>query len=342
VKIELARIAEVEAAKKAAVETRAITLETALDQWIGGLKGVGNTSMIAYVSTKRKILRWAASKGVKNIGDVTPELLDAWRSSWSPTAKEKENRLALTTQAVLQTRVKSFLGWASGIKLISSNPAAMLKPINPGESGTMPLDAKQFEELIAATHKLNAEMRYNAAKVGQHLRAICLVQRWTGFRIGDAVQLRKSAINGNRLKLTMQKRKNDHECVLPDYVVEELNSLPPIKGVDADHYFASSKSGVRTETNKWVRKMKRLNKYLSFTNPLTHKPMTFRSHMLRDTFAVEMLLANVPLEKVSKLLGHKSVATTERYYAKWVPGRLRLLEDEAVAAMRRMGVTVTL
>ena len=70
--------------------------------------------------------------------------------------------------------------------------------------------------------------------------------------------------------------------------------------------------------------------------------MEFRSHMLRDTYAVEMLNAGVPMEKVSKLLGHKTIATTERYYAKWVPSRLRLLEDEAVAAMRRMGVTVTL
>src|ERR1019366_7137682 len=39
------------------------------------------------------------------------------------------------------------------------------------------------------------------------------------------------------------------------------------------------------------------------------------SHRLRDTFAV------VPLEKVSKLLGHESIKTTERHYSKWVKGR---------------------
>jgi site-specific recombinase XerD len=64
--------------------------------------------------------------------------------------------------------------------------------------------------------------------------------------------------------------------------------------------------------------------------------------MLRDTFAVEMLLAGVPLEKVSKMLGHESVAMTERSYAKWTASRRQQLEDEAVAAMRRMGVTVTM
>jgi integrase len=55
-----------------------------------------------------------------------------------------------------------------------------------------------------------------------------------------------------------------------------------------------------------------------------------------------MLLAGVPLEKVSKMLGHESVAMTERSYAKWTASRRQQLEDEAVAAMRRMGVTVTM
>jgi site-specific recombinase XerD len=67
----------------------------------------------------------------------------------------------------------------------------------------------------------------------------------------------------------------------------------------------------QVQANKWVRKVARLNKYLSLTND-KGEPMQFRSHMLRDTFAVEMLLAGVPLEKVSKLLGHKLVATTQK------------------------------
>ena len=45
------------------------------------------------------------------------------------------------------------------------------------------------------------------------------------------------------------------------------------------------------------------------------------SHRLRDTFAVDLLEKGVPLEEVSKLLGHQSIKTTERHYAKWVKGR---------------------
>ena len=64
--------------------------------------------------------------------------------------------------------------------------------------------------------------------------------------------------------------------------------------------------------------------------------------MLRDTFAVEMLLAGVPLEDVSKLLTHKSVRITEKYYARWVKSRVQQLDDKLVTAMRSMGATVTL
>jgi integrase/recombinase XerD len=55
------------------------------------------------------------------------------------------------------------------------------------------------------------------------------------------------------------------------------------------------------------------------------------SHRLRDTFAVDLLQKGVPLEEVSKLLGHKSVKTTEKHYAKWVKSRQDRL-DSLVAA----------
>lgn len=50
-------------------------------------------------------------------------------------------------------------------------------------------------------------------------------------------------------------------------------------------------------------------------------PKRCHPHVFRDTFAVEMLLAGVPLEQISILLGHKSVKITEKNYAPWVKAR---------------------
>jgi site-specific recombinase XerD len=56
---------------------------------------------------------------------------------------------------------------------------------------------------------------------------------------------------------------------------------------------------------------------------------------LRDTFGVDLLEKGVPLEEVSKLLGHESIKTTERSYAKWVKGRQDPLNSLVTATWKK-------
>ncbi|MGA2633836.1 MAG: hypothetical protein ABSF16_06340 [Terracidiphilus sp.] len=229
VKITLQNIAESEAAKDA---IRLKPLGDALGQWLAGMKAPGDSSVGQYRSSANKFRQWAALAGVVYVSDVTPALLDEWRASWSPEAKDKANRLALTTQSALLIRIKAFFRWATAMEYIKRNPTSMLKAITSSESQTWPLTPKQFEELLAATHKLDADARYQSAKVGRYLQAIFQVQRWTGLRVGDVLSLPKSALQGNRLTAVIQKKQNRKpgacrlECVVPDHVVDALHSLP--------------------------------------------------------------------------------------------------------------------
>ncbi|MFZ1974935.1 MAG: hypothetical protein WAU89_18970, partial [Candidatus Acidiferrales bacterium] len=59
------------------------------------------------------------------------------------------------------------------------------------------------------------------------------------------------------------------------------------------------------------------------------------AHRWRDTFAVELLLARVPLADVSVLLGHQSIKVTERHYSPWVIARQEQLEETVKAAQER-------
>ncbi|MBZ5636328.1 MAG: tyrosine-type recombinase/integrase [Acidobacteriia bacterium] len=51
-------------------------------------------------------------------------------------------------------------------------------------------------------------------------------------------------------------------------------------------------------------------------------------HRFRDIFAVELLLAGVPLERVSILLGHSSIRITEKHYSPWIRARQEQLEAD--------------
>ena len=55
------------------------------------------------------------------------------------------------------------------------------------------------------------------------------------------------------------------------------------------------------------------------------------AHRFRDTFATELLLAGVPIERVSIFLGHQSIKVTEKHYRPWVRER----QEQAEADVRR-------
>ncbi|PYU02049.1 MAG: hypothetical protein DMG38_01585 [Acidobacteria bacterium] len=61
----------------------------------------------------------------------------------------------------------------------------------------------------------------------------------------------------------------------------------------------------------------------------------------RDTFAVELLLARVPLDRVSVLLGHSSIRITERHYAPWTRSRQEQIWADLKAAWSNDPVVLT-
>jgi integrase len=55
------------------------------------------------------------------------------------------------------------------------------------------------------------------------------------------------------------------------------------------------------------------------------------AHRFRDTFGVELLLAGVPVERVSILVGHASIKITEKHYNPWIRER----QEQAEVDVRR-------
>ena len=335
-----ARIAAREEAKRAAAKSREYSIDAALDQWIAGFKAEGSTAS-SYAVFKNTFLAWAELKGFKMLSDVNADALDSWVASWSPEAKEKINRIRSNTQSFHLTKIKSFFRWATAIRKLDYDPAVMLRSITgEEEEETQSLNSEQFREPLQATHKYEADRRAEKDRLGAAVRAIFLVQRWTGVRLVDALKLTRSGVRGNRLLMKIQKTGDTIDRVVPDEVIEALKAVPLRETMHPDQFFWSRKCNHRVLSGIWTPRVRLLNRYLKFRNE-QGEPMRFRSHMLRDTFAVEMLLAGVSLDKVSRLLCHSSVRMTEEHYAPWVRAREQQLEEEAIKAMRKMGAVIT-
>ena len=337
VKMELKRIADEEAKKATEQQAKQIAVADSLDRWIAGLKIPDGPTRDSYDSFRRKFIGWTERVGVLWLHEVTANLLDEWRGKWDPDAVEPENRMASNTQSFLLTRIRSFFRWAHAIKLRDDNPTLALAPIDRKQDETLPLTPNQFDELIAATNKYDAEKRREYDRFGVDMRAIFLLMRWTGLRIVDALLLKRSAIAGGRINITTQKTGAKIDRILPTVVLDALKAVPVRPNIHRDQYFWTRVCDHRTLSTMWVARIKVFaDAYLDFKDD-EGNAIRFHSHMLRDTFAVELLQAGMALEKVSRLLTHASVKTTEKHYAPWVKARELQLEEELVIALRGMG-----
>jgi integrase len=284
-----------------------------------------------------------AANSIELLKDLTRTQLGQWRGEWGRepflpdgAPRRPDDRFGPTTQSQFLGYLKRFFSWAEGERLIPEGPARHLGGIRPEGVKTVPLDQAQFDQVMSAVERRK--------KWSVELKAIFLVQRWTGLRVIDVLTLRRDALTGNRLSLITVKTKEKISPILPPHVCAALDAVPPRKSVRPDCFFWSPAGTLRNQENRWLERVARLNDDLSLVYPRQHekagRPMRFRSHMLRDTYAVEMLLAGVPLEKVSKLLGHRSMRVTEMYYAHWTEGRLKQLDDDVMAAFQRQGVAL--
>ncbi|MGA7174656.1 MAG: site-specific integrase [Candidatus Acidiferrales bacterium] len=116
---------------------------------------------------------------------------------------------------------------------------------------------------------------------------------------------------------------------LPHDIAESLRNIPPGPSPNPRYFFWSGNGSPKSVVGNWQRSFRRLFTIANIRRD-DGSPKRCHPHMFRDTFAVEMLLAGVPLEQVSILLGHKSVKITEKHYAPWVKAR----QDQLAANVR--------
>jgi len=155
--------------------------------------------------------------------------------------------------------------------------------------------------------------------------------RWSGLRIRDAVTLERHRLHGDSLLLYQAKTGTPVYVPLPPHVVEALENIPPGPKPNPRYFFWSGNGDPKSAVADWQRSYRRLFQLANIKKP-DGEQKRCHPHMFRDTFAVEMLLAGVPIDQVSLLLGHASVKITEKSYSPFVKARQIQLQDSVRSA----------
>ena len=193
------------------------------------------------------------------------------------------------------------------------------------------LPAPEFEKIMDATYIYQPKGWVECWNQATRLRILTLLMRWSGLAIRDAVTLERRRLNEHdELFLYRAKTGSPVYVPLPPDVAESLRNIPPGPSPNPRYFFWSGNGSPKSVFGNWQRSFRRLFKIANLRRD-DGSIQRCHPHMLRDTFAVEMLLAGVPLEQVSILLGHKSVKITEKHYAPWVKAR----QEQLAANVRK-------
>jgi integrase/recombinase XerD len=310
-------VREWEARAQRPIETAAKTIGAAWKEFLSDLEArkLADSTIRKYRLLKRQMEEFAARRGLRFLSEIDLTTASAFRAGWKDGPRSSAKKLE---------RLRAFFRFAQKRKWIAENPASDLKAPRITLCPTLPFTREEVLRILAAVNDYKDEFPIRGADNARRIRVLVLLLRYSGMRIGDAVSLTADRIEGNRLFLYTQKTGVPVNTILPDFVLKALDATPK---VSQTHFFWDGTSNLETIVGSW---RKRFVKLFELAKVKDGHP-----HRFRDTFAVELLLTGVPIERVSVLLGHQSVRITERHYAPWVRSRQEQLEADLVNAWDR-------
>jgi integrase/recombinase XerD len=268
-----------------------------------------------YRLLQKQMEEFVTHKRIGFLHQLDIDTMGEFRSGWKDAALSASKKLE---------RLKAFFRFAVKRKWIAESPVSDLKAPRVSLKPTMPFTHEEMGRILEAVNIYCQETSANGRENACRLRALVLILRFSGMRLSDVVALSTERFVGNRLFLYTAKTGVPVHIVVPEFVVRVLGSTPR---KSANHFFWSGVGQLESIVRSWQTRLRRLFQLAGVAEG--------HAHRFRDTFAVELLLAGIPIERVSILLGHQSKTVTEKHYNPWVRSRQEQLEADLERAWSR-------
>lgn len=255
-----------------------------------------------------RLVNWLKSEGIRlHLSDVNPEIVRQYRVHLSRLSDGKGGALSRKTQSYHVIALRSFLRW-----LIKNDAPVM----SPDKIELPKISDRQIKFLSGE----NVDRLLNAPTistiVGKRDKAILEVLFSTGLRVSELTKLDRDKIDlerrefgvigkgGKARVVFLSKRAADW---LENYLKarsDKLNSLfirhkGKINPSQSGEAARLSVRSVQRMIKKYVKKIK--------------LPVDATPHVLRHSFATDLLMAGADIRSVQEMLGHKNIQTTQVY-----------------------------
>jgi site-specific recombinase XerD len=288
-----------------------VTIKEASESFLADAeaRGLRDGTVRKYRLLFRHLQGFADAQGFRYLKELDTASLRKFRASWHDRNLSALKKLE---------RLRSFFRFACENGWATANPAKKLQRPEVSQRPTMPFSQTDMVAILAACNEWgkNYQGATRARENSWRIRALVLLLRYSGLRIQDAVTLGRDRITGGKLFLYTAKTGTPVYLPLPGFVVEALDRAPTCKA----YFFWTGDSKAESATKNWQSSLRELFGIAGVVKG--------HAHRFRDTLAVDMLMAGVPMERVSVVLGHSSVRVTEKYYAPWIRARQAQLEDD--------------
>jgi integrase/recombinase XerC len=207
--------------------------------------------------------------------------------------------------------IRTFYRWAGSRGLVGNDPSALLgrpKVANRLPSVLRPAEASELVESAVADADADAHDRAVALRD----RAVLELLYGSGLRVGEVAGLTLDRLDLDRGRVTvMGKGSKEREVPLSDFAIEAL-----------EHYLRDGRPSLAPEgpstvaffnLRKNVLAPRDIRRLVGRYGAMLPSGRRVTPHTLRHSFATHLLEGGADIRAVQELLGHASVATTQRY-----------------------------
>ena len=296
-----------------------VTIEQAVAAFLADKTGAqaADNTISKYKLTLSRLQAFSTAQGLFFVREITLEHLSTWRATWS---RYYGSSFALRNN---QSRLRAFFRYCENARWIAFNPARPLSAIKIRDEDyeVNPFTEAQVKKIISAIPECDHINKVNQERV----RLVMLLQRWSGLSLVDATCLSREELvrAGGKYCVDTSRRKTGTRVnvPIPDWLGRELSRYGD---KNQRHFFWTGTSTPKSVTGTYDKLYRKVFQKARIADG--------SSHRFRHRFAVALLEAGVDIRIVSRCLGHKNLATTEKFYAKWSTKQQSTLQAEVQKA----------